>query len=386
MAVELGQKPLNLEEINDVSTQSSLVRVGRILSNELSDSIPKKMKVKDTELINLNVSQNLRRPEYLRAYLLITLSSLARMKKAGRKGIVELLRVMINRSLLPKGATQEGTNVIECLAKSLCKGGEVEKNGENKSFADVLQELSEEEHEEEEEKVEAPELLETVSPQEKFILNSQRTFHLAVAAIEVNKLERLAKKLFTSFALSSQALGVAADAFSAITITQGLNHKSAQLVRNSILALIDKSQALGKKSTPEEAQRVADVFTLLMNLVQFTLAVAVALKTEINSEVYSLFLDKKADAMQDFIDRKQTSVVQLINGLNDVLALLVKGKMETIEALKDTLSESLKELEQTANNTSDSFEKLAALTSLLQRVSTREEFLASNILREQDRE
>ena len=134
MAVELGQKPLNLEEINEVATKNNLVRVGRILSNELSDSIPKKMKVKDTELIDLRVSKTLRKPEYLRAYLLITLSSLARMKKAGSKGIVELLRIMLNRSLLPKGATEEGTNIIECLTKSLCKGGQVEKDGENRSF------------------------------------------------------------------------------------------------------------------------------------------------------------------------------------------------------------------------------------------------------------
>lgn len=86
MSIELRQKTLNIQEVYDVAVKNSQVKVARILSNDLSNSAPKKIKAKETDILGLvPTCESMRKAEYLRAYLLITLSSLSRMKKAGRK-------------------------------------------------------------------------------------------------------------------------------------------------------------------------------------------------------------------------------------------------------------------------------------------------------------
>jgi len=148
MSIELGQKVLNLQEIYEVAVKQCKVKVGRPLLNDLSDAVPKKIKAKETDLIDLNVADALRTPEYLRAFLLVTLSSLARMKKAGRKSIVELIAVILNQKVFPKGFMDSDSNLIDCLIKTLSKDGEVTLNGETKKFSEVIDMPDEEEEEE----------------------------------------------------------------------------------------------------------------------------------------------------------------------------------------------------------------------------------------------
>lgn len=96
MSIELGQKTFNLDELYNVAVNNYTVQVSRVLSNELSNSTPKKIKATPTQLIAMKYPSSLRKDEYLRAYFLLTLSHLARMKKAGRKNTVELLTVLLN--------------------------------------------------------------------------------------------------------------------------------------------------------------------------------------------------------------------------------------------------------------------------------------------------
>lgn len=159
--------------------------------------------------------------------------------------------------MLPKGISNKDSNIIECLIDTLCKDGKVEVNGQEMSIKEVIDLPSEEEvNDEEEEKKELPEPLDQITAQELFILNSIRNYNLGVLAVEVNRLSLLINKLFTSFALSAQATGVCADAFNGIVISQGLNSKQALLVKNSILALLDKSAALAKKTKEGDISRV----------------------------------------------------------------------------------------------------------------------------------
>lgn len=210
MSVEIGQKNLNFEEIYSVSVSGALVKVSKVLSNELSDGIPKKIPASQVEQIDLVLdNQVLRKTEYLKAYYLIVLSHLARMKKAGRKSIVELLVILLNSRALPKGSLDEKSNIIECLCNTIKEGGMVELNGEEQSFKEIIE--NSQSDEDEEEKKELPEPLSEITPQEFFVINSVDKFHLAVYAIETFMLEKFSKRLYTSFALAFQAIKVPID-------------------------------------------------------------------------------------------------------------------------------------------------------------------------------
>jgi len=96
MSVELAQKSLTIEEVYNVAVENYKVKVGRILSNELSNNAPKKIKAKQTDLLGGDYPVGIKKSEYLRAYFLIVLSRLAKMKKAGRKNTVELVTALLN--------------------------------------------------------------------------------------------------------------------------------------------------------------------------------------------------------------------------------------------------------------------------------------------------
>jgi hypothetical protein len=332
MSIELGQKVLNLQEIIEVAVKGCNVKIGRPLINDLSDAVPKKIKAKETDLLGLKVSQRLRKIEYLRAFTLITLSNLARMKKAGRKQIVELITILINRKVLPKGITNAESNIIDCLIKAISKDGEVTHEGEVKKFAEII-DLPDEE--EEEEKKEPPCPLDKLTPQELFLINSKRNFQLAITSVETNRLEVLIKRLFTSFGMSAQALNISADGFHALAITQGLDNKTAQIVKNSFLALVDKSQELGKKADPSSEGEIMAISHLMISLIQANTNLSNIVTAEVNSEVWDLFSDKKADTIQGFIDREHTSFEYLIKALNEVLSSITEIKINTLELLKD---------------------------------------------------
>lgn len=378
MSVEIGQKVVNLDEVYSVAVDGSKVRVGRILSNELSTSDPKKAKG-DTTLPSVVVPQQLKKVEYLRAYLLVTISELARLKKAGRKSIVDILLFILNNGLIPKGFNDEDTNLIECLVNSIKKGGEVEKNGTLVSTEEALNQ-ADGDIDEEEEKVEPPKVLELVTPEELFILGSMKNFLNGVASIETKNLENLTNKMMTSFALSAQAFGLWADAFNDLWISQGLNNKWSQIVKNTLLTLASKSQALEKKSKGSESSLVSRLFSLFTNFVYLQSVVSTQLKAELNNEAYSVFSDKKASEYLSFIDRSSPSAIRLLESLNKTVFDIITLKLNILSSLGGNSDEFNKDLESTVV-TPWEFLKLKSFACLLSRVWTQEEFIAYQALK-----
>lgn len=378
MSVEIGQKVVNLDEVYSVAVDGSKVRVGRILSNELSTSDPKKAKG-DTTLPSVVVPQQLKKVEYLRAYLLVTISELARLKKAGRKSIVDILLFILNNGLIPKGFNDEDTNLIECLVNSIKKDGEVEKNGTLVSTEEALNQ-ADGDIDEEEEKVEPPKVLELVTPEELFILGSMKNFLNGVASIETKNLENLTNKMMTSFALSAQAFGLWADAFNDLWISQGLNNKWSQIVKNTLLTLASKSQALEKKSKGSESSLVSRLFSLFTNFVYLQSVVSTQLKAELNNEAYSVFSDKKASEYLSFIDRSSPSAIRLLESLNKTVFDIITLKLNILSSLGGNSDEFNKDLESTVV-TPWEFLKLKSFACLLSRVWTQEEFVAYQALK-----
>lgn len=378
MSVEIGQKVVNLDEVYSVAVDGSKVRVGRILSNELSTSDPKKAKG-DTTLPSVVVPQQLKKVEYLRAYLLVTISELARLKKAGRKSIVDILLFILNNGLIPKGFNDEDTNLIECLVNSIKKGGEVDKNGTLVSTEEALNQ-ADGDIDEEEEKVEPLKVLELVTPEELFILGSMKNFLNGVASIETKNLENLTNKMMTSFALSAQAFGLWADAFNDLWISQGLNNKWSQIVKNTLLTLASKSQALEKKSKGSESSLVSRLFSLFTNFVYLQSVVSTQLKAELNNEAYSVFSDKKASEYLSFIDRSSPSAIRLLESLNKTVFDIITLKLNILSSLGGNSDEFNKDLESTVV-TPWEFLKLKSFACLLSRVWTQEEFVAYQALK-----
>jgi hypothetical protein len=287
--------------------------------------------------------------------------------------------------VLPKGTSDKDSNLIECLIDTLCKDGKVEVNGQEISIKDVIELPSEEEvNEEEEEKKEQTEPLEKITVQELFIINSIRNYNLGVLAVEVSRLNLLTNRLFTSFALSSQATGVSADAFNGIVISQGVNSKQALLVKNSILALLDKSAALGKKTREEDITRVTKMFNALISLIQYLQSTKAAVTSEINSEIPSLFADKKADSVQDYFDRENSTVTELTNGLNQIISSIISIKLETLNELgENTDALQLKAAELTLCDLP--YSRLSRW-SVLEQIIFTEEYLSYKNLKEKDDE
>lgn len=278
--------------------------------------------------------------------------------------------------MLPSGSTDEKSNFIETFVDTLLKDGKVQVGTEEKPFAEIIQ-LPDEENDEEEEKKELPEQLAELTPQEFFIVNSARNFKLGVLGVQANRLELLANRLFTSFALSCQALGVSADAFTDLSLSQGLRSKQALAVKNSLLALADKSAALGKKTDPEHVQLITKFFTLLLNYVQLMQQLSNEVKTEINSDIALLFSDKKADAMQDYYDRVDTTLDHLVSNFSKTLMALIQAKIAilTMNKVSHNFESVSSKLPEIAENL-DGFSEFVQLQGLLEEITTIEELSA----------
>ena len=382
MSVEIGQKALNLDEIYSVSVDFSKVRVGRILSNELSTTDPKKGKG-DSNTPSVVIPQSLKKNEYLRAYLLITVSELARLKKAGRKSLVDILVFMLNNNLIPKGFNDEDSNLIECLTNSIKKNGQVEFNETLTTIEEALNQI--EAIEDEEEKVEPPQALEQITSEEMFILGSRKNFLNAIAAIEIKNLEYLTNKSLTSFALSAQAFGLWADAFNEVWISQGINNKWSQIVKNTLLTLASKSQALEKKSKTSESGLVSRLFSLFTNFVYLQSVVSTQLKAEVNNEAYSVFSDKKASDYLDFIDRSSPTIIRILESLNKTLFDIITLNSNILGSLGGSKDEIMKELEDIVATPWEIL-KLKSFVWLLNRVCTEEEFLSYQSLNKKNNE
>jgi len=204
--------------------------------------------------------------------------------------------------------------------------------------------------------------------------------------VQTSKLENLIKKLFTSFGFSSQALNVAADGFNSIAITQGLDNKTAQIVKNAFLALVDKSQELGKKGDSEMEEKIINISHLMINVIQTNAHLANITASEVNSDICDLFADKKADSIQGYIDRNNTTFEYLIKSINDILSALVDIKVLNLKALGEESSTIAEKLACTVSGQSDHYERLVLLSDLLEQASTQEEFLSFQKLQVKDKE
>lgn len=248
----------------------------------------------------------------------------------------------VNKSgIFPKGILDENNNIIESLATSLVVDGEVTVEGEERAFADILDMPY---GEEEEEKKEPLQLLKDITAQEYFFINTKRTYKVGIAAIEIKRWEKLSNRLFTSFSLSSQALGVSTDAFNELAITQGLGNKQALIVKNSILAMVDKSAALGKKPNVDEQIRIREMFYLLLNFIQFSQSIALQLRNELNNGLSLLFTDKKSDSVQQYIERSEGSLRQSLTTFTEILHSIITNKIQTLGLLGDKTEENTKNL------------------------------------------
>ncbi len=244
--------------------------------------------------------------------------------------------------------------------------------------------MYDEEQAEEEEKKEPPQLLKDITPQEYFFINTKRTYKIGITAIEIKRWEKLSHRLFTSFSLSSQALGVSYDAFNELAITQGLGNKQSLIVKNSILAMVDKSAALGKKPNADEQVRVREMFYLLLNFVQFTQSIALMLRNERNNHLSLLFTDKKADSVQQYIERSEGSLRQSIIAFTEILKNLVVNKIEALKLLGDDTEKYSLKLEEILD-TECLYVKFTGMR-FLETLLMREEFLSYEILKAKDAE
>jgi len=238
--------------------------------------------------------------------------------------------------------------------------------------------------EEEEEKKEPPTPLQEITPQEYFFMNSTRSYKTGIVAVEIKRWEKLTNRLFTSFALSSQALGVGTDAFNEIAITQGLTNKQALVVKNSLLAMVDKSAGLGKKANEEEASRVSAMFNLFLNFLEYIRSISIFIKNELNSDIASLYADKKSDAVQTYITRTEGCLRQTTIGFVEILTQLIQSKIDTLSAMGEDTSELTKELEK-ALDTHCLYEKLSGLR-LLEKVMAIEEYTSYLSMKKRDEE
>lgn len=306
------------------------------------------------------------------------------MKKAGRKAIVENLIVMLNKNVFPKGVFDQASNIIECLVNSLVKGGEVESEGQTVSFSEVLEQFV---GDEEEEKKEPPQPLDKITPQELFIINSTKSHINGVSAVECKNLSFLINKLLVAFALSAQALSVNADAFNGICITQGRTSKWSQVIKNSLLALLDKSQGLGKKSAESgEEERVSKMFNFLSNLMYGSTAITAQLKIEVNNEVHSIFSDKKSAEIQKFIDQSESQLITTLAGLSKSLSTVSSLLLTNLISLGEETKELETDLETTSASQVCEVLKLVQLIDLAHNISTRVEFAAYKKLKQKDDE
>ena len=384
MSVDIGQKVLNFDEIYSVAVKLTNVRVAKILSNELSEKAPKKVKAAKVEQLDLVLADPaLRQESYLRAFYLITLSQLARMKKPCRKSIVELITILLNSGYLPKGSLDEGSNVIETLINAIKEGGEVQKGEEVVSFSQIIEQSQTQE--DEEEKREPPTLLSEVTPQEFFVVNSTDNFSYGVYALQCKQLELFSKRLFTSYALAFQSFKVPADAIHPLSLTKGINSKTSLIVRTSLTALLDKSQGLGKQSNLGLSERLSTIFTSLISLLQHLNSIGVILKSEINSEKSTVFLEKKSDSIQEYLN--QGSITDTtVSGLIELLLTLIQTKIENCETLDVPVSDVTEELAQIRTSEASQVVRLVQASDLLQSITLQEEFKAYQDLKVLDNE
>jgi len=142
MSIELSQtKDLNLQEILSLAQGKSKVWFDRQLVNELQCE-PKR--------VDFNLSDSppfkqpdLFKPDFLRAYLVLLANHLLWLKKGGRKSIVFILQILINRNA--EINIEEEDDLFEAIERTLVSGGTVRVDEHLLTIEDLLDEAKEEE-------------------------------------------------------------------------------------------------------------------------------------------------------------------------------------------------------------------------------------------------
>ena len=118
-------------------------------------------------------------------------------------------------------------------------------------------------------------------------------------------------------------------------------------MKNTLLTLASKSQALEKKSKTSESGLVSRLFSLFTNFVYLQSVVSTQLKAEVNNESYSVFSDKKASDYLDFIDRSSPTIIRILESLNKTLFDIITLNSNILGSLGGSKDEIMKELEGT---------------------------------------
>lgn len=126
------------------------------------------------------------------------------------------------------------------------------------------------------------------------------------------------------------------------------------------------------------------MFNALISLIQYTQSIKVAVTSEINSDISSLFADKSADSVQDFFDRENSTLAELTNGLNQIISSIISVKLEFLKELGENTEELQKEAADLAS-TDLPYVRLSKW-SLLKQILVAEEYLSYNVLKAKDNE
>ena len=154
-------------------------------------------------------------------------------------------------------------------------------------------------------------------------------------------------------------------------------------MRNSLLALLDKSPILGKSSGLDLSERISKIYKQLLSLQQHMTSINQILKSEINNESSTVFLEKKADCVQEYM-HQGTVTETTINGLINVLIELVDSKLLNCDNLDVEFDEYKTKLEGLKVSETAILDKLVSIISIINQVTLAEEFASYTKLKEID--
>ena len=154
-------------------------------------------------------------------------------------------------------------------------------------------------------------------------------------------------------------------------------------MRNSLLALLDKSPILGKSSGLDLSERISKIYKQLLSLQQHMTSINQILKSEINNESSTVFLEKKADCVQEYM-HQGTVTETTINGLINVLIELVDSKLLNCDNLDVEFDEYKTKLEGLKVSETPLLDKLVSIISIINQVTLAEEFASYTKLKEID--
>lgn len=117
------------------------------------------------------------------------------------------------------------------------------------------------------------------------------------------------------------------------------------MVKNTLLTLASKSQALEKKSKGSESSLVSRLFNLYANFVYLQSVTSTQLKAEVNNEAYSVFADKKASDYLSFIDRSSPTIARSLESLNKTVFDIITLNLTILSSLGGDTEGLSKELE-----------------------------------------